>query len=238
MGLIKSTAAPQSLTPFSLADIERHAKTILLRAQQRAEQLLAAAQSEGESLKKEAYSEGLAAGHREGLAQGLEQGRQTGHQTALNEHRAGLEQAMKSLINAMTSLDAGRAELEATALAEVVRLAIAIATRVTKRQGLLDPAVLTANLAEAMKLVVHCTDVRLAIHPQQRATLDAAMPQLRLAWPNLSHVQLVDDPTLAPGGCRVFTEEGHIDADLSGQLDRIVSELLPSGISTPAGVGL
>jgi flagellar assembly protein FliH len=237
MGLIKSIAAPPSLSPFSLADIEHHAKSILLRAQHRAEQLLAAAQSEGETIKQDAHAEGLADGHREGVAQGLEQGHQAGQQAALNEHRAQLQQAMQSLTSAMTAIDAGRADLEATALAEVVRLAIAIAKRVTKRQGLIDPAVLTANLAEAMKLTVQCTDVRIAIHPGQRTTLDAALPQLRMQWPNLSHVQVIDDTSLEPGGCRVFTEEGQIDADLSGQLDRIVAELLPSGMTNVSGEG-
>jgi len=237
MGLIKSTAAPPSLSPFSLADIEHHAKSILRRAQHRAEQLLAAAQAEGETIKQEARAEGLAEGHRDGMAQGLEQGHQAGRQAALNDHRAQLQQAMQSLTSALTSIHASRADLEATALAEVVRLAIAIAERVTKRQGLIDPSVLTANLAEAMKLTVQCTDVRIAIHPEQRATLDAALPQLKMQWPNLSHVQVIDDPSLEPGGCRVFTEEGQIDADLSGQLDRIVAELLPSGMITVAGEG-
>ena len=150
---------------------------------------------------------------------------------------AQLQQAMNCLSSAMAAIDAGRADLEATALAEVVRLATAIAARVTKRQGLIDPAVLTANLTEAMKLTVQCTDVRIAVHPQQRKTLDAALPQLQMQWPNLSHVQVIDDASLEPGGCRVFTEEGQIDADVSGQLDRIVAELLPSGMMTAAGEG-
>jgi flagellar assembly protein FliH len=237
MGLIKSNLAPPSITPFSLADIEQHAKKVLLRAQRRAEQLLAAAQAEGETIKQEARAEGLAQGHREGLAQGLEQGLQSGQQTALNEHRSQLQQAMTLLTAALASLDASRADLEATGLAEVVRLAIAIATRVTKRQGMIDPAVLTANLTEAMKLVVQSADVRLAVHPQQRATLDAVLPQLRLQWPNLAHVQVVDDATLEPGGCRIFTGEGQIDADLSGQLDRIIAELLPANMSGSRGAG-
>jgi len=35
------------------------------------------------------------------------------------------------------------------------QLAIAIAERVTKRQGLLDPQVALANVEEALRLVVH-----------------------------------------------------------------------------------
>jgi flagellar assembly protein FliH len=129
--------------------------------------------------------------------------------------------------SAAAELQASRAELEAAALQEVVRLAIAIARRITKRQGVLDPQVLTANLEEAMKLVSDASDVRIAIHPNQRKTLDAALPQLGLSFPPLKHVEIVEDPAIAPGGCRVFTRNGQIDADLDVQLDRIVSDLLP-----------
>lgn len=227
MGLIKSTNAPASITPFSLADIERHAKTILLRAQQQAEQLLAAAQGEAVELKAQARAEGLAEGLREGTEKGAEQGRLAGQQLALNEHRARLTQVLTALTGAATALDSSRGELESVGLAEVVKLSIAIARRVTKRQGLIDSEVLTANLAEAMNLVVHSADIRIAIHPSQRATLNEALPKLRMQWPALTHVHLIDDPALDPGGCRVFTEHGQIDADLSGQLDRIAAELLP-----------
>jgi flagellar assembly protein FliH len=227
MGLIKSANSPVAMAPFSLADIERHAKNILLRAQQQAEQLLAAAQAEAEVLKQQSHAQGLIEGRVEGTAQGLEQGKQAGKQQALNEHRAKLQEAMQAIIAATTSFNATRADLNAAALTDVIRLAIAIATRVTKRQGILDPQVLASNLAEAMKLVMGSNDVRIAIHPSQRATLDAMLPELRLQWPNLAHVHMLDDESLSPGGCRVFTEQGQIDADLAGQLDRIAAELLP-----------
>jgi flagellar assembly protein FliH len=233
MGLIKSTNTPPSLSPFSLTDVERHAKQILLRAGAQAEQLLAAAQVEGEELKRQAHEEGLEAGEREGTARGLEQGRQAGQQQALNEHRAQLQQALTAITTAMKSFDAQRADLEANALVEVVELAISIAQRVTKRQGLIEPRVLEANLTEAMKLAVHSTDLRIAIHPSQRATLDVALPQLGMQWPNLSHVQIINDPSLDPGGCKLFTTQGQIDADLQGQLDRIAAELLPMRHALP-----
>jgi flagellar biosynthesis/type III secretory pathway protein FliH len=41
-------------------------------------------------------------------------------------------------------------------------------------------------------------------------------------------VQLIEDASLSPGGCRVFSESGAVDADLETQLDRICVELLPA----------
>lgn len=211
-----------------MADIERHAKLILLRAQQQAEQLLAAAQGEAESLKLQAVAEGTAEGRRQGMAEGTEEGRKAGQQQALGEYRAQFQQVMQALTGTMLQIDQHRADLEADGLAEVVRLSLAIARRITKRQGMLDPKVLESNLQDAMKLVVSRGDLRIAVHPAQRATLEAVLPQLQLQWPALTHVQLVEDAALAPGGCRIFSENGAVDADLETQLDRMAVELLPA----------
>lgn len=240
MGIIKSANTPSSLVPFSMADIERHAKTLLLRAQQQAEQLFAAAQAEAGQLREQGLAQGLAEGRRQGTALGLEQGKQAGQQQALSEHRAQLQQAMQSLSTAMSAIEKQRCDIEAAALTEVVQLALAIARRVTKRQAQIDPAVLTANLQEVMKLVVKSADVRIAIHPSQRKALDDALPQLQTQWPNLAHVHVIEDASLVPGGCRVFTENGRIDADLEAQLDRIAAELLPTleeSTPSPSGIG-
>jgi flagellar assembly protein FliH len=227
MGLIKSSNAPPTMSPFSMKDIENQARAILLRAQQKAEQLLAAAQAEALQIKAVAKIDALADAKRDGLAQGMEQGRQAGQREALAQAQAELKYGASALASAVAELEASRAELESAATQEVVRLAIAIARRVTKRQGAIDQDVLTANLHDAMKLVSDASKVRIAIHPAQRQTLDAALPKLKLAFPTLNHCEIIDDASLAPGGCKVFTLNGQIDADLDVQLDRIVADLLP-----------
>jgi flagellar assembly protein FliH len=166
-------------------------------------------------------------GRKEGNAKGLEEGRKSGHEAALAEHRDKLAKLLQTLTALVVAMDESRRALESQGTAEVVKLAAAIARRVTKRQGVLDPTVLEANLNEAMKLVVHASDVRVAVHPSQKQQLADVLPRLQLAWPNLEHVELVDDASLAIGGCRVFTANGHIDADLDTQLDRLITELMP-----------
>ena len=228
MALIKANHAPRSLQPFSMADVEAAAKRVLLRARQQAEQLLLDAQNEAEALKEQAKVEGLREGLEQGQAEGLRQGQEAGHAQALAEHREQFTQTIAALAAAAAELDAGRQRLEADGLREVVQLAAAIARRVTKRQGLIDEEVLAANVTEAMRLVIHAADVQIAVHPDQRATLEAALPRLRTEWPSLKHVELVDDAALSPGGCRLFARGGQVDASLDAQLDRVIAELLPA----------
>jgi len=238
MGIIKSTNAPATLTPFSMADIETAAKRILVRAQQKAEQLIAEAQAEAAHMKEQAFGDGFTEGRIAGVAKGTEEGARSGHAAAVAEHRESLSKLVEAISSSITSLDESRRKLVSDGLSEVVKLAVGIARRVTKQQGIIDPGVLEANLSAAMKLVVHAADVRVAVHPSQKQTLADVLPRLQLSWPNLEHVELIEDDSLAPGGCRVFTSQGHIDADLDTQLDRLISELLPakpdSGHTEPA----
>jgi flagellar assembly protein FliH len=226
MGLIKSPA-PAGAAPYSMRDIEEQARAILFCAQQEADQMRAEAQAEGERLRAAAHAQGLAEGRAEGLAEGGEQGRAAGHQEALAEARGELADLISALSAAALELDESRHRLETEAIQDVVALSVAIARRVTKRQAAMDVGVLAENLAESMKLVVHAADVRIAVHPAQKQALAELLPQLQLQWPALDHVEITEDASLTAGGCRIITRGGQIDADIDGQLDRVIENLLP-----------
>ena len=227
MGLIKASQPPPAAVPFSLADIEMQARAILLRARQQADQLLVAAQQEADLIKRDAHQRALAEGREEGLKKGREEGLKAGKDQALAENRTKLTQLVNSLTAAARQLDQQRLELATSAQEDVIGLALAIADRVARRRGQLDPQVAIANVTEALKIVTHASDIRIAVNPAHKAAMEEALPALKLQWPALAHVQVVDDPALAPGGARVFTQHGRIDADLDEQLRRIAQDLAP-----------
>lgn len=228
MGLIKSIDAPPAASAFSMRDIEQQAHAIILRAKDQAGRLLAEAQRVGETLKQRAEERGQTAGREAGFAQGLADGQAAGKQEALNEQRDALATLITALSETATHLDASRRQLESEACVDVMRLAIAIARRVTHQLAVADPSIVTANIKEAMKLAVRASHVKIAIHPSQKAALEAALPELKMSWPTLEHVTLMEDESLTPGGCRLFTDGGVIDADLNQQIDRIASDLIPA----------
>ena len=228
MAVIKAEQSPVSqLAAFSMADIEKQAKAIVIAARIRAERIMVAAQQEAEDLKRTAHAQALVEGKKQGIVQGIEEGRALGREEALGEQRQALANVIGALSASAQELEGARVALESEAKQAVVALAIAIAERVTKRLGLLDPAVAQANIEEALRLVVHSVDVRIAIHPSQKETLVDVLPRLKAAWPEMKHVELIADGTLAPGGCRVFSGGGQIDGDLDLQLTRIAQELIP-----------
>lgn len=228
MGLIKSPQIPATLSRFSMADIESHARSILAQAQERSDELLRAAQEQADVIRQRAQEDGARQGHEAGYAKGIEEGRHSGHEAALSEHRRELGDLIKTLAAAVSELDSSRVQLQAEARNHVVQLAVAIARKVTRRLGIEDRSVTAVSVQEAMRIVAHAADVRIFVHPTQIAYLNSVLPALRQSWPKLHHVELVEDESIAPGGCRIRTAHGMVDADLDMQIDRIAAELLPS----------
>lgn len=230
MGLIKATNVNATAGAlFSLADIEQQARAILLRARAEADQILAEANRIADGLRSNAASDGKAAGMTQGQKEGREQALAAAKAQALTEQKAKLTESITAFSNAATRVESQIRSIEQAAHGEVVKLAIAIARRVTRTLAANDVAIAEANVREAVRLATSKASVRIAIHPSQRMSLLELLPQLKMQWPTMQHAELVDDATLAVGGCRIATLSGEIDADLNRQLDRIESELMPGG---------
>ena len=89
-----------------------------------------------------------------------------------------------------------------------MELAIAIAERITRRLGVVDPQVLLENVRAALKLTARNVPVmRIMIHPSQGATLKAALASLQLEWPQLAAAEIIEDGSILPGGSRVETSQ-------------------------------
>jgi flagellar assembly protein FliH len=223
MPLIKAAIATTTVR-LSLRDIEADVREQIARARDESDRIIASARERAGEIRAAAMEEGYRRGYEQGLADAR---RETIEQVA---EQTGL--AIEALARAAAGMEASRAELESDALADVVKLAIAIARRVTKRQGLIEPAVLAENLREAVKQLIRRDDVRIAIHPRQRATLDDMLDRLKIEWPQMERVEVVEDESISPGGCRVTGGQGEIDATLQTQLDRIAADLIPDSKAT------
>jgi flagellar assembly protein FliH len=233
MGLIRASEVPTKAALFSMKDVETHAAALIERAKKQAESLILAAEAEGDRIRAERHAQGFEEGKKAGLAKGVEEGRKAGHSEALKANSAKLEALVSALAGAAKQLEESRRQLEADTVADVIRLSVAIARRVTKQLGDVEPAVAKHSVAEALRMVVHASAVKVAVHPAQLAVLEAELPHIRAMFPKIEQVELFADPLMSPGGCRLYTGSGIVDADLDGQLDRVVADLLPPGMSAP-----
>lgn len=228
MGLIKANKLSTATALFSMADIEQQARSILARARAEADQILADAKKAADITRNNAAKEGQQIGIAQGQREGREQALAAAKAQTLTEQKAKLTESINAFANAAKQIDAQIRTVQQAAHREVVSLALAIARRVTRTLAANDVTIAEANVREAVRLATSKASVRIAIHPSQRAALTELLPKLKMQWPTMQHAELVDDATLAVGGCKISTLGGVVDADLERQLDRIETELCPS----------
>jgi flagellar assembly protein FliH len=228
MGLIKSTNLTDiPASAFSLLDIERRAEALVTRARAEADQVLAQARRDADGLRAKARAEGLAQGQAQGRQEGRAAGEAQGKQAALAEHKVKLADAIKAITSASQQLDARRASIESDARADLLKLAVLIARRVTRRLAETDPAVASEAVARAVATLQNKTRVGIVVNPAQKQLIEQMLPELKLAWPAMQHVELRADGAVKPGSCVVRSGSGEIDTDLDAQVDRIVELLVP-----------
>jgi flagellar assembly protein FliH len=215
-----SPAELASLSVWRMPDVPVNPAPLALAEAQNSEPLSMAVLTvdEIEAMQKQAYDEAFAQGKQDGYSEGFNEGARQGYaenMQALQKKAAEFACLMESLSQPFKVLDA---EVEK----ELVKLAMAIATQIIRREIKLDPGQVIAAVREAIKVLpLSSQKISLHLHPKDaelvRSTL--SLDKMTPAW------RVVEDPLITRGGCRVDTEVSHIDASVENRLAAIVATL-------------
>lgn len=213
---------------LNLGDLERRGAQLESAAKAKAQQIITDANAERERLIADAhetgFKQGREAGHAEGHAAGLEEGRAQ----SMADLTPALQAMSERWTQALESFVQQRDQMLTEARTDVVRLAVMIAQRVTKRVVDVDPGVVEAQMRDALSLLAARTTPRIAVNPADEPLARQAVPALLARFDKTEHIELVTDPELIRGSCVVRTSSGgKIDASITTQLDRVVADLLP-----------
>lgn len=239
MGMIRRADLEQltrDALVMDLDDLRSRGDALIAEATAHAERVLAEANAERERLISTAHQEGFAKGHAEGLAAGRAEGIESG----AAEARAAEAEAVASVLSgwgaALESFEIRREDLLREARADVVRLAVEIASRVVRRSVDIDPRAVEAQMEAVLGSVARPTRMSLRVNPDDLAAAERAMPAMLERFEQCRHADLITDPGIARGSVIAITEGGgKIDASIGGQLDRMVAEVLPDDPSLLAG---
>ena len=212
---------------FDLTDLTRESEHMLQEAKQHAQQIMRQAEQEAAKLVDSAIDRGFAEGKDQGLAQGREEGHQAGRAEAIAECTPQLKDLQASVTAAFEQWEADRHGMLLAAREDVLRLALAVAEKVTYRLIQTDSTVIGDQLAEALALLVAPRAVTVAVAPQDRALVESMLPELIDKINTCTHAAIRDDPSVTRGGCVISTGAGRIDATIERQIQRIVDTLLP-----------
>ena len=118
-----------------------------------------------------------------------------------------------------------RAELTTLAERDLVKLALQIAAKVVKKE-IAAGTVAVENLRRAIELTASRRELKVLLHEQDLARVEAYLPDLRREFSDLQKIALEPSPAVEPGGVIVQTREGSVDATIAAQLDQIERGLL------------
>ena len=220
-------SAARDAVVLDLGDVGRQAAALINAAKQRAVKIIEGANEEAKRLTANAHDHGFQQGLGDGHAEGLKQGSEEGRAAAFAEAQARLQAIEQAWVQAAVQWDAGRQTLDVEARQDVLTFALNLIEKVIHRTLQYDDQLVTRQLGEALSLVLSITDVQVRISPDDRPVLDEALPNLMRQFPRVKHVQLVDDPSVSRGGCRLTYGQGEIDARVESQLEQLAALFQP-----------
>jgi flagellar assembly protein FliH len=160
----------------------------------------------------------LVAAEAQGRASGL-----AAAQKDIDAKLRALEEQGRSLQAALDALARPLAQVDDVIHEQITMLALELARGLLRRELRTDPSQVIGMVRETVALLpVSVQGVRVALHPE-----DAALVRERLvvAGPE-SAWAIVDDPALARGDCRVYTDYAQIDARIGTRLNEALAALL------------
>jgi flagellar assembly protein FliH len=171
-----------------------------------------------EAMQKQAYDEAFAQGKQDGHSEGFNEGLRQGYE----ENVQALQKKAAAFTCLLEALSQPFKELDAEVEKELVKLAMAIATQIIRREIKLDPGQIIAAVREAVKaLPLSSQKISLHLHPEDAELVRSALSldEMSSAW------RIVEDPLITHGGCKVYTEVSHIDATVENRLAAVIAAL-------------
>jgi flagellar assembly protein FliH len=150
---------------------------------------------------------------REAHAAGMREGEAAGRARAA----ADLQPVIDRLGRSIDELAGLRARLRSEAEADLIKLALAIARRVLRRELAIDPEALHGLVLAALEKLQGQEICRVKVHPSHAALVTECLRQIVTG----ATVEIILDPSREPGAIVFETARGNLDASVESQLQEI-----------------
>jgi flagellar assembly protein FliH len=202
-----------SLTATAAYQFDDMGEAYLNRVRGEAAQIIAEARTEAARLK----------------AQAAEDGKQAALKAVEASLRARIEQQTQSVVKALEravqAIEQSRQGWQQHWEKHAVSVAMAIARRVVRRELAHAPEIAVDLVREALELASGHQPIVVRMNPEDCAALGPRVEQVVQQLRLVGQAQIIADPTIASGGCKVETDYGAIDGQVATQLARIAEEL-------------
>jgi flagellar assembly protein FliH len=200
-------------TEFNFEDMSTQASAYLDTIQQKAAQILSQAQQQAKQT----------------FLQAAERGRQSAFDAARKAAIDEMNTQWHTLLPVLQQAIDHTAQLRTNWLRQwerqVIQLALAVAERLVRGELSRRPTIAHEWIRETLELAASGERVTLRLNPADCEALGPLKDSLLSQFSNLAATDIIPDSHIESGGCRVETEFGHFDQQLTSQLGRIEEEL-------------
>ncbi|GAB6158026.1 FliH/SctL family protein [Desulfotomaculum varum] len=203
-------AAEQTPDPARLlAEARQQAAELVARARQEAAALLEQARAEAQSAARQIKEEAK----QQGWQEGMEAARQEAD-SIRRQARQVLEQARDIRQRTLNNLEQ-----------ELVDLAVDIAERLVMTQLAVEPQTIMAIARECMELVKNRPLVNMYVNQADLPLVEQERHRLLQGLPGQVELNILTDNAVSPGGCRIETDQGQVDATLETRWQEMLKAL-------------
>ncbi|MCK9260988.1 MAG: flagellar assembly protein FliH [Azoarcus sp.] len=166
------------------------------------------------------HEEARATGREEGLSEGRAEGIEAGREAGYAEGKAQAEAEAERLAGLADELDAAMTKIDEEVADELLALAIEIARQVLQHTLATQPDSVTETIRAALQQLPQ-SHAQIRLNPE-----DLALAREHLGE-QLSHGghRLIEDESIARGGCRVEASGAQIDATMETRWRRVLESL-------------
>jgi flagellar biosynthesis/type III secretory pathway protein FliH len=136
-----------------------------------------------------------------------------------------MDTLLPALERTAAQLDDAKGELLRQWEAAAIRVATAIAQRIIHRELAREPVIALDIIAETLRLAAGAGEISVQVNASDYEHLGDQIDRLAGTICHVAPAQIVADPEISPGGCRVTTKFGSIDQQIETQLRRIEEDL-------------
>jgi flagellar assembly protein FliH len=207
----KKSSELSHIEEYVRREAEKKQEQKIREAEERAASIIEEAEKKAEEIRNGAYTEGFSEGRADGNRKG-----------EIEAQR--LVASLQSLISALS-----QTYEEATKKADIViavELATLIAKKIVKDEVASKKEVILSNLKEAIKKVIDQEKITLIVNLSDLEAVSGWRERFLKSAAGIRRIDIREDPSIEPGGCKIQTSFGIIDATISTQLNKIKEEII------------
>ncbi|MBD1400426.1 flagellar assembly protein FliH [Pelovirga terrestris] len=144
-----------------------------------------------------------------------------GQQDAMKAAAARLESSAQALAATLKQVDQLRAQMAENSRDDMLRLVMAIAEQIIRREVSVHADIINQVIAEALTVSVRADHYRIKVNPADLAAVNEHKPLFLASISGLKNLMVEADPAVTAGGCQIESDLGTVDATLETQLAAI-----------------